>query len=98
VSESKKTLLTNVSTRCNVSYMKTHETPITDALRRAINESGIPFLTLENETGVLRQSLMKFARGECTIHLDSADALAKYFGLELGWSEARAAKPKQKGK
>ena len=57
--------------------------PITDLLRQAINESGIPFLTLEQQTGVLRQSLMKFARGERTIHLDSADALAKYFGLKL---------------
>ena len=57
--------------------------PITDVLRRTINESGIPFLTLEQQTGVLRQSLMKFARGDGTIHLDAADRLAEYFGLEL---------------
>jgi len=57
--------------------------PITDLLRKAINESGVPFLTLEQKTGVLRQSLMKFARGESSIHLDSADEVAKFFGLEL---------------
>ena len=59
------------------------ELSITDVLRRAILESEIPYLTLEQKTGVTRQSLMKFARGERTIHLDAADKLATYFGLEL---------------
>lgn len=59
------------------------EPSITDVLRRTILESGIPFLTLEQETGVTRQSLMKFARGERTIHLDAADRLSRFFGLEL---------------
>ncbi len=59
------------------------EPSITDVLRRAILESGIPYLTLEQKTGVTRQSLMKFARAERTIHLDAADRLARYFGLEL---------------
>ena len=75
--------------------------PITDLLRRTINEGGVPFLTLEQETGVLRQSLMKFARGETSIHLDSADAIAKYFGLELRPATRKAATkaaPKRKGK
>ena len=74
--------------------------PITDLLRQAINDGGIPFLTLEQKTGVLRQSLMKFARGERTIHLDSADALAKFFGLELRPVTRKAATkttPKRKG-
>lgn len=57
--------------------------PITDLLRKTINESGVPFLTLEQQTGVLRQSLMRFARGETSLHLDSADEIARYFGLEL---------------
>ena len=74
--------------------------PITDLLRRTINESGIPFLTLEQETGVLRQSLIKFARGETSIHLDSADAIAKYFELELQPAKSKTATkaaPKRKG-
>lgn len=75
--------------------------PITDLLRRTINESGIPFLTLEQETGVLRQSLMKFARGETSIHLDSADAIATYFRLELRpatFKNATKVTQKRKGK
>ncbi|MFM9962256.1 MAG: hypothetical protein ACKV2Q_13670 [Planctomycetaceae bacterium] len=79
---------------CSLRYIMPKKMPITDLLRQTIQERGIPFLTLEQETGVLRQSLMKFARGESTIHLDSADALADYFGLALG----PATKPKRKGK
>jgi hypothetical protein len=78
-----------------------NKTPITELLRRTINESGIPFLTLEQQTGVLRQSLMKFARGEITIHLDAADKLAEYFRLELKPVTRKAVKKtarKSKGK
>jgi plasmid maintenance system antidote protein VapI len=57
--------------------------PISDALREAINNSGLPFLTLEQETGVKRQSLMKFMADEQSLRLDIADKLADYFGLEL---------------
>jgi hypothetical protein len=64
--------------------------PLTDALRRAISGSGLSFKALEKETGVLRQSLMKFVRGEQSLRLDLADKLAVYFKLEL--------RPKRKGK
>ena len=56
---------------------------MTERLQQAIAVSGLPFIELERQTGVLRQSLMKFARGETSIHLDSADKLAEFFGLEL---------------
>ena len=79
---------------CRLCYIMPKRTPITDLLRKAIQDSGIPFLTLEQQTGVLRQSLMKFARGESTIHLDAADRLAEFFNLEL----EPASKPKRKGK
>src|SRR5262249_5246294 len=69
---------------CNIEYMAAHsERPITDALRRAIAESGLSFKRLERETGVLRQSLMKFANGERTLRGDKYDALALFFDLEL---------------
>ena len=61
---------------------KTYDT-LTDALRDAIAESELSFQALERETGVLRQSLMKFAAGEQTIRLDAADKLATYFGIEI---------------
>jgi hypothetical protein len=57
--------------------------PISDALRQAISESGISFQGLEKETGVLRQSLMKFARGEQSLRGDAYDKLAIFFKLEL---------------
>jgi hypothetical protein len=75
---------------CKINYMTGQpEQPITEVLRRAIAVSGRPFKALERETGVLRQSLMKFSRGEQTLRGDAFDRLAVYFGLEL--------RPKQKG-
>ncbi len=56
---------------------------ITQTLRDAINDSELSFAALERETGVVRQSLMKFARGERSLRLDMADKLAEYFGLVI---------------
>ena len=81
---------------CNLRYIMPNRLPITDLLKQTIQGSDLPFIELERQTGVLRQSLMKFARGETTIHLDSADKLAEFFGLELG--PASKPKPKRKGK
>jgi plasmid maintenance system antidote protein VapI len=64
--------------------------PFTDALKRAIAESGMAHIAIERETGVKRQSIMKFMRGETSLRLDIADRLAAYFGLEL--------RPKRKGR
>jgi hypothetical protein len=61
----------------------TEKRTVTDILRQAIADSGISFKRLEKETGVLRQSLMKFARREQTLRGDMYDKLAGYFGLEL---------------
>jgi plasmid maintenance system antidote protein VapI len=62
--------------------MKT-EPPITEVLRRVIAQSGISHAALERATGVKRQSIMRFVRGDQTIYLDMADKLAAYFGLKL---------------
>ena len=78
--------------QCNMIYTMPNKMPITDLLRKTINESGVPFLTLEQKTGVLRQSLMKFARGESSILLDSADEVARFFGLELRPGAKKASK------
>ena len=67
---------------------------ITDTLRDCINSSELPFLRLEAETGVLRQSLMKFSRSEQSLRLDQADKLAEFFGLDL----RPVAKPKSSSK
>jgi transcriptional regulator with XRE-family HTH domain len=71
---------------CNADYTMTRrrtKQPMTEALRRAIVESELPFLTLEERTGVKRQSLMKFVRGETSLRLDVADKLADYFGFKI---------------
>jgi hypothetical protein len=59
------------------------EQPISDALRQAIVQSGLSFLRLEQETGVLRQSLMRFARGDQVLRGDAYDKLSVFFGLRL---------------
>jgi plasmid maintenance system antidote protein VapI len=69
---------------------KKRHAPLTTILRKAIADCGLPFQRLEKETGVTRQTLMGFVRGERTIYLDMADKLAVFFGLELA--------PKRKGK
>lgn len=66
---------------------------ITDVLRRAITDSAMTFKALERDTGILRQSLMKFARGEQVLRGDAYDTLAAYFELEL-----QPAKRKKKGR
>ncbi len=69
---------------------------LSDALREAVSESlkaGETFAGLERQTGVKRQSLMRFVRGEQSLLLDKADCLADYLGLELRAVD----KPKRKG-
>jgi len=59
---------------------------MTGVLQDRLNEAvaaGETFRSIERATGVIRQSLMPFAKGECTLRLDKADRLAAYFGLEL---------------
>lgn len=54
---------------------------MTEAIHEAIAETELSFNAIERETGILRQSLMKFAVGEQTLRLDAADTLAAFFGL-----------------
>lgn len=64
--------------------------PITDVLRRAILDSGLPLQRIAKDTGVERASLSRFVRGLNSLRLDMADKLAAYFGLVL----SAAKKPK----
>lgn len=56
---------------------------MSDVLRNTIQASGKPLLTIEQDTGIDRRSIGRFLRGERSLRLDKADALAEYFGLEL---------------
>jgi plasmid maintenance system antidote protein VapI len=62
---------------------------MTEALRRAIAESGMAHIALARATGVQRASIMRFMHGTQSLRLDVADKLAAYFELEL--------RPKRKG-
>ena len=73
------------------------EQPITDALKTAIESSGMSIKALSRETGVARQSMMHFMRGSRTLRLDIADKLAAFFKLNVGPVTTKAA-PKKKGK
>jgi plasmid maintenance system antidote protein VapI len=56
---------------------------MTELLRQAMTEPGRTFLGIQRDTGVKRQSMMKFARGKQSLRLDMADRLAAYFGIEV---------------
>jgi len=56
---------------------------LTDVLRAAIEESGLTQYRIAKDTGIVPTSLMRFLRGETSLRLDKADALAVYLGLEL---------------
>jgi plasmid maintenance system antidote protein VapI len=62
-------------------------TPITDLLRKTIKDAldagETTLLTLEQETGVIRASIMRFVKGRQSLRLDVADKLAAHLGLEL---------------
>lgn len=62
---------------------------MTETLRQAITESGPSFKELQRRTGVVRQWLMRFARGEQSLRFDQADRLAEFFRLELQGGKAR---------
>ncbi len=77
------------------------EQPITDALKTAIESSGMSIKALERETGVSRQSMMHFMRGTRTLRLDIADKLAAFFKLDVKPATSKPttkAAPKRKGK
>ena len=77
--------------------MKKKPTSLSETLRKKVMtdfENGESFRAIERDTGVLRQSLMKFVRGETSLRLDVADKLAAYYGLELKPVD----EPKQKGR
>ncbi len=59
------------------------DSPITDVLRQAILDSGLPLLRIADETGVERASISRFVRGKNSLRLDMADKLAVYFKLTL---------------
>jgi plasmid maintenance system antidote protein VapI len=56
---------------------------ISETLRQAVRDSGLPLQQIAEAAGVERASLSRFIRGQRTLRLDMADRLAAYFGLQL---------------
>ena len=79
---------------CKVFDMAQHTTGTMTELLRAALLAAPSLNAIQKATGVRRQTLASFMRGEqVSIHLASADALAAYFGIVC----TMPAKPKRKG-
>jgi len=78
---------------------KKHPQPrlsLTGLLRQRLIETGLPYIQLERETGILRQNLMAFMKGEQRgMHSDAIEKLMAYFHLEVVETK-RPAKPRAK--
>jgi transcriptional regulator with XRE-family HTH domain len=71
---------------CNRYYMprRKRQPSMTELLREALNAA--PSLAeIERQTGLKRQSLAKFMRGEQSLRLDLADILAEHFAITSQW-------------
>ena len=76
--------MTTDSAPCKVGYMKRHGT-MTELLRAALADAlaaGASLNRLQQATGIKRQSLATFLRGETALRLPAADKLAAHFGIE----------------
>ena len=56
---------------------------MTEALRHCIAEDDTSFTRLGEETGVLRQTLVKFASGEQGLQTWAADLLCEHYELRV---------------
>lgn len=56
--------------------------PIIEPLRQAVKDCGLSRLQLSKEAGVVRQSIIRFERGD-NVRADVLEKLATYFRLEL---------------
>ena len=62
---------------------KKPEPTMTDALKTAIERSGLTQYRIAKDTGIPVTSVMRFMQGETSLRLDKADRLAAYLGLRL---------------
>ncbi len=90
-SEEKQQGCLTPTTMCdNYHTMSKGKQTMTEALKKAIAERGLPMLRLEKLTGVKRASIMRFMQGRQSLRLDKADKLAGYFGIECRQSRRKA--------
>lgn len=56
---------------------------ILDSLKKAIEQSGLPYTTLAKRAGISPSIIVHFLKDNRIIRLDTADAIASSIGLEL---------------
>ena len=56
---------------------------ITQALKKAIETSGLSHASIERQTGVNRLTVARFMNGETTLLLNKADDLAAFFKIKI---------------
>ena len=66
--------------------------PLTDQLRKAIDESGMTRYRIAQETGINESHLSKFYRGERGLSMESLDAIGELLDLQITFRR----KPKRK--
>ncbi len=78
----------------------TRRLSLSELLRQRILESGLPYIELERRTGVIRQTLMRFVKGDTLgVRLATVEILMDYFGLRVVEAKPKAArKPKKQAK
>jgi hypothetical protein len=59
------------------------QSTLSDALKDAIERSGLTCYRIAKVTGIDEANLGRFLRGELSVRLDKADKLAAYLGLQL---------------
>lgn len=69
---------------------------LSEALKKAIQDSGFAHIAIERDTGVQRASIARFLAGTNSLRLDKADALANYFGIEICLPRAKPAGKRNK--
>lgn len=62
-------------------------TGVSDALRRAIEDSGLSSRQLAEDSGIDESIVIRFRSGERSLELRSVDALADRLGLELSYKK-----------
>lgn len=88
---------------CKIPYMSPKKQPkprlsLTSLLHAKIVESGLPYIELERRTGVLRQTLMAFIKGEQRgMHFDALEKLLDFFHLEVVERKPAAKRRAKKG-
>jgi len=68
------------------------EPTMTEILRQALSEAE-SLSAVQRATGLKRQALAKFLRGEQSLRLDLADKLAKHFGVKVILRKQRRGTP-----